>query len=290
MRLATHAQGTLPSPAAGLTPELLAQHGMPLERAVGVLQAALPPHAVLVGQNISKDVQWLGLKEGVHFEQVQRGGRRGVGVQRVAGSRSQEAVLACLSLARWSPACERSRGGGLPARPQLGRTIAGPSLSPPAPPSLPACPADDGPDGPVSGVEPAVQVVLCVWPGEGGGWMGAGRGHGEQQRVVSALCGSVGAVPGSTTSRQSGNSIANGCLGCQVGRCGRSTGGGQPTRHLHTFVCRTIWPRSCSTGTPVWADTTRVGAPGGRCSWSCCRLPMGWLHSQPVVRNACCHA
>ncbi|PRW05824.1 Small RNA degrading nuclease [Chlorella sorokiniana] len=58
------------TPLTGLTPELLAQHGMPLTQAVGILQAALPTHAVLVGQNIAKDVQWLGLKEGVHFEQM----------------------------------------------------------------------------------------------------------------------------------------------------------------------------------------------------------------------------
>ena len=62
------------TPLTGLTPELLERHGMPLARAVGVLTAALPPSAVLVGQNISKDVQWLGLREGQHFEQARGGG------------------------------------------------------------------------------------------------------------------------------------------------------------------------------------------------------------------------
>lgn len=58
------------TPLTGLTPELLERHGMPLEQAVGVLTQALPASAVLVGQNIAKDVQWLGLKEGQHYLQM----------------------------------------------------------------------------------------------------------------------------------------------------------------------------------------------------------------------------
>lgn len=75
------------TPLTGLTPALLAQHGMPLAQAVGMLCQALPPTAILVGQNISKDVQWLGLREGQHFQEVgwaggegaAGGGRAGIG-------------------------------------------------------------------------------------------------------------------------------------------------------------------------------------------------------------------
>ena len=43
---------------------------MPLPQALGLLRQCLPRHAVIVGQNISKDVQWLGLREGQDFEQM----------------------------------------------------------------------------------------------------------------------------------------------------------------------------------------------------------------------------
>lgn len=45
-----------------------------------MLRQLLPPSATLVGQNIAKDVQWLGLKEGEHFEQAsgEREGRAGL--------------------------------------------------------------------------------------------------------------------------------------------------------------------------------------------------------------------
>lgn len=61
------------TPLTGLTAQLLAQHGMPLAQAVALLQQCLPSTATLVGQNIAKDVQWLGLKEGQHFEQASWG-------------------------------------------------------------------------------------------------------------------------------------------------------------------------------------------------------------------------
>ena len=60
----THPLRTL---RAGLTKELIEEHGVPLTEAVGHLRRALPPHAILVGQNIAKDVQWLGLEEGKDF-------------------------------------------------------------------------------------------------------------------------------------------------------------------------------------------------------------------------------
>jgi hypothetical protein len=41
---------------------VIATHGVALDVAVAHVRTALPPHAVLVGQNIAKDVQWLGLQ------------------------------------------------------------------------------------------------------------------------------------------------------------------------------------------------------------------------------------
>ncbi|KAI3428820.1 hypothetical protein D9Q98_007637 [Chlorella vulgaris] len=58
------------TPLTGLSAPLLAQHGMPFAQAVAMLQQCLPSSAILVGQNIRKDVEWLGLKEGMHFEQM----------------------------------------------------------------------------------------------------------------------------------------------------------------------------------------------------------------------------
>jgi predicted NBD/HSP70 family sugar kinase len=55
------------TPLTGLSAALLEQHGMPLAQALATLRAALPRDAVLVGQNIRADVQWLGLKEGTDF-------------------------------------------------------------------------------------------------------------------------------------------------------------------------------------------------------------------------------
>ena len=57
----------LASLPCGLTKELIDTHGLALTEAVGHLRSALPPHAILVGQNIAKDVQWLGLVEGKDF-------------------------------------------------------------------------------------------------------------------------------------------------------------------------------------------------------------------------------
>jgi hypothetical protein len=55
------------TPLTGLTADLLNAHGMPLAQALATLRAGLPRDAVLVGQNIRADVQWLGLKEGTDF-------------------------------------------------------------------------------------------------------------------------------------------------------------------------------------------------------------------------------
>lgn len=51
----------------GVTAAHVQQQGLPLEQAISILKASLPKTAILVGQNINKDVQWLGLKEGVDF-------------------------------------------------------------------------------------------------------------------------------------------------------------------------------------------------------------------------------
>ena len=58
------------TPLTGITAELIEANGVSLAEAVGQLRTALPKHAVLVGQNIGKDVQWLGLEDGQDFESM----------------------------------------------------------------------------------------------------------------------------------------------------------------------------------------------------------------------------
>jgi RNA exonuclease 4 len=53
-----------------LTKELLDTQGIPLQQAIAVLRQYLPKQAILVGQNIAKDVEWLGLQEGRDFQQL----------------------------------------------------------------------------------------------------------------------------------------------------------------------------------------------------------------------------
>ena len=55
------------TPLTGLTAEHLDAHGVPLAEAMATLRSQLPPNSVLVGQNILKDVEWLGLVEGKDF-------------------------------------------------------------------------------------------------------------------------------------------------------------------------------------------------------------------------------
>lgn len=43
---------------------------MTLEEAMVKVRSVLPKHAVLVGQNIAKDIAWLGLKEGEDFHEI----------------------------------------------------------------------------------------------------------------------------------------------------------------------------------------------------------------------------
>jgi RNA exonuclease 4 len=50
-------------PLTGLSKSSLEANGIPLEEAMKTLREKLPKDAVLVGQNIRKDVEWLQLKE-----------------------------------------------------------------------------------------------------------------------------------------------------------------------------------------------------------------------------------
>jgi RNA exonuclease 4 len=52
----------------GLTQDIIDSKGVSLPDAVQQLRGCLPRDAVLVGQNILQDVQWLGLKEGTDFK------------------------------------------------------------------------------------------------------------------------------------------------------------------------------------------------------------------------------
>lgn len=54
----------------GLTAEILDTHGLPLAEALAMLRAHLSPAAILIGQSILKDVQWLQLAEGVDYFQL----------------------------------------------------------------------------------------------------------------------------------------------------------------------------------------------------------------------------
>jgi hypothetical protein len=53
-----------------LTPEMLEQRGVSLQQALATLRQCLPTDAVLVGQGIGQDVQWLQLHEGRDFQVV----------------------------------------------------------------------------------------------------------------------------------------------------------------------------------------------------------------------------
>jgi len=54
-------------PLTSLTPSLLDKYGYPLAKAVTIIRSELPSNAVLVGQNITMDLQWLGLRSGEDF-------------------------------------------------------------------------------------------------------------------------------------------------------------------------------------------------------------------------------
>ena len=54
--------------ACRLNQSLIQSQGRPLPLAIAALKQALPRTAILVGQSIGKDVDWLGLVEGQDFE------------------------------------------------------------------------------------------------------------------------------------------------------------------------------------------------------------------------------
>ena len=55
-------------PAGRLSQELVESQGMSLADAVATLRQYLPAGAILVGQNVGKDVEWLKLREGADFK------------------------------------------------------------------------------------------------------------------------------------------------------------------------------------------------------------------------------
>lgn len=54
----------------GLTAEVLEKRGVTLQQALEILRNQLPRDAILVGQSIRQDVQWLGLAEGTDFQSM----------------------------------------------------------------------------------------------------------------------------------------------------------------------------------------------------------------------------
>ena len=51
-----------------LTAETIQEQGMSFQQGIQLLKSMLPPTAVLIGQNIGKDVEWLQLREGKDFQ------------------------------------------------------------------------------------------------------------------------------------------------------------------------------------------------------------------------------
>jgi DNA polymerase III epsilon subunit-like protein len=54
----------------GLTKEILDEYGLPMAEAMAHLRAHLSPNALLIGQSIQRDVQWLQLAEGVDYHSL----------------------------------------------------------------------------------------------------------------------------------------------------------------------------------------------------------------------------
>eukprot|EP01084_Bolivina_argentea_P071523 130008_1 len=55
-------------PLTSLNAELLDKYGYPLEKAITIIKSELPSNAVIIGQNITMDIQWLGLKTNQDFK------------------------------------------------------------------------------------------------------------------------------------------------------------------------------------------------------------------------------
>lgn len=51
-----------------LTREIIDGQGLPLEEALRILRQYLPRSAIIVGQSIGKDIDWLQLREGRDYQ------------------------------------------------------------------------------------------------------------------------------------------------------------------------------------------------------------------------------
>jgi len=58
------------TPITGVTREEVKQHGKPFEECISIVRSHLNPRAVIIGQNILKDMHWLGLQEGADYAQL----------------------------------------------------------------------------------------------------------------------------------------------------------------------------------------------------------------------------
>jgi len=58
------------TPLTGLTPETLQLYGLPFKTALDTLRLHLPSSAILVGQSIRNDVEWLELEESIDFDSM----------------------------------------------------------------------------------------------------------------------------------------------------------------------------------------------------------------------------
>lgn len=120
-------------PLTGLSAELIEQHGVPLELALERVRACLPPSAQLVGQDVLKDIHWLGLAEGKDFggsidlaalfrvftaegryayfsqDHVASVGLRGTPFERAPGSAHDALADAAISMALFHAYCAASR-------------------------------------------------------------------------------------------------------------------------------------------------------------------------------------
>ena len=55
-------------PLTSLNKELLDKYGYPLDKAINIIKSELPTNAVIIGQNITMDLQWLQLKHNEDFK------------------------------------------------------------------------------------------------------------------------------------------------------------------------------------------------------------------------------
>jgi len=52
----------------GITKEIIDQHGLPFAEVMAQLRSRLPPNAIIVGQSIYRDIQWLQLVQGIDYQ------------------------------------------------------------------------------------------------------------------------------------------------------------------------------------------------------------------------------